>query len=123
MQKKLTVLFAFAIFVLVVGWAITPVQAHCEPPHDHKKCPGGNGNGDGDGGGPRIGIVTNQLGGTAAAYITKVLLGGSYTKLQIKAFNNGSAEDLRARFDVLHFAYQSPRTIQASWTTKLLAFM
>ncbi len=29
MQKKLTVLFAFAIFVLVVGWTITPVQAHC----------------------------------------------------------------------------------------------
>ncbi|MEE8115244.1 MAG: hypothetical protein V3T23_12935, partial [Nitrososphaerales archaeon] len=29
MQKKLTVLFAFAIFVLVVGWAITPAQAHC----------------------------------------------------------------------------------------------
>ena len=27
MQKKLTVLFAFAIFVLVVGWAITPAQA------------------------------------------------------------------------------------------------
>jgi len=31
MQKKLTVLFAFAIFVLIIGWAITPVQAHeCE---------------------------------------------------------------------------------------------
>jgi len=30
MQKKLTVLFAFAIFVLVVGWAITPAQAHCK---------------------------------------------------------------------------------------------
>ena len=29
MQKKLTVLFAFAIFVLVVGWAVTPAQAHC----------------------------------------------------------------------------------------------
>ena len=30
MQKKLTVLFAFAIFVLVVGWAVTPAQAHCK---------------------------------------------------------------------------------------------
>ena len=44
MQKKLTVLFAFAIFVLVVGWAITPAQAHCSlnPTHDkghHKKNP------------------------------------------------------------------------------------
>ncbi len=28
MQKKLMVLFTFAIFVLVVGWAITPAQAH-----------------------------------------------------------------------------------------------
>ena len=28
MQKKLTVLFAFAFFVLLVGWAVTPVQAH-----------------------------------------------------------------------------------------------
>ncbi len=33
MQKKLTVLFAFAIFVLVLGWAITPVQAHCKGKH------------------------------------------------------------------------------------------
>jgi len=33
MQKKLTVLFAFAIFVLVVGWAITPAQAHCKKNH------------------------------------------------------------------------------------------
>jgi len=31
MQKKLTVLFAFAIFVLVVGWTVTPVQAHVGP--------------------------------------------------------------------------------------------
>ncbi len=36
MQKKLTVLFAFAIFVLVVGWAITPVQADPpRPTHNH----------------------------------------------------------------------------------------
>jgi len=36
MQKKLTVLFAFAIFVLLVGWAVTPVQAHPGTPKD---CP------------------------------------------------------------------------------------
>ena len=30
MQRKLIVLFAFAIFVLVVGWAVTPAQAHCK---------------------------------------------------------------------------------------------
>ena len=35
MQKKLTVLFAFAIVVLVVGWAITPAQAHNCPDHHH----------------------------------------------------------------------------------------
>ena len=43
MQKKLTVLFAFAIFVLVVGWAITPAQA--DPPRpNHNHGGGGNGN-------------------------------------------------------------------------------
>jgi len=36
MQKKLTILFAFAIFVLVLGWAITPVQADPpRPTHNH----------------------------------------------------------------------------------------
>jgi len=39
MQKKLTVLFAFAFFVLLVVWAVTPAQAHCkgkhQPPHEH----------------------------------------------------------------------------------------
>lgn len=43
MQKKLTVLFAFAIFMLVVGWAVTlhahscdrkPGHIHCEPTPD-----------------------------------------------------------------------------------------
>jgi len=40
MQKKLTVLFAFAIFVLVLGWAIKPVSAHTKfcPDPDHKHC-------------------------------------------------------------------------------------
>ena len=40
MQKKLTVLFAFATFVLIVGWAITPAQAHCQGVHsgDHRHC-------------------------------------------------------------------------------------
>ena len=38
MEKKLTVLFMFAMFVLVVGWAITPAQAHCsgDPNHNAK---------------------------------------------------------------------------------------
>ena len=44
MQKKLTVLFAFAIFVLVVGWAITPVQAHCKDKGPHlEHCNGDDG--------------------------------------------------------------------------------
>ena len=56
MLKKLTVLFAFAFFVLVVSWAIT-LQAHtgdpCPHKEGHKHCNGGNGDGDGgDGGRP-----------------------------------------------------------------------
>jgi len=57
MQKKLTVLFAFAIFVLVVGWALTPAQAHTgnpcphEPKNpDHKHCTGDPPLDDGGGG-------------------------------------------------------------------------
>ncbi len=49
MQKILTILFAFAIFVLIVGWAITPAQADC--PHrddpNHRHCQGVS-EGDGD---------------------------------------------------------------------------
>ena len=40
MQKKPKILFAFAIFVLIVGWTITPAQADC--PHkeneNHRHC-------------------------------------------------------------------------------------
>ncbi len=46
MQKKLTILFAFAIFVLLVGWSITPAQAHikfCESDLEHKHCTGNDG--------------------------------------------------------------------------------
>ncbi len=124
MQKKLTALFAFAIFVLLVGWANTPAQAHpCDrdPVPTHKHCK------DNEPGpeptGPRIAIVANNFGGGgAAAYITKALLGGSYTKLQIKNFNTWDAVMPRAEFDVLHFAYSSPPSIDASWP-KLEAFM
>jgi len=41
MLNKLRILWAFAIFVLVVGWAITPAQAHDCSRHDdktHKHC-------------------------------------------------------------------------------------
>ena len=52
MQKKLTNLFAFAIFMLVVGWAITPAQANC--PHmgrtDHPHCRNQGGTGAQGGG-------------------------------------------------------------------------
>ena len=57
MQKKLTVLFAFAIFVLVLGWSITPAPAHCkksEPPHHDGKC-------GGVGGDPTIGLCQAAL--------------------------------------------------------------
>ena len=46
MQKKLTILFAFAIFVLVVGWAITPAQAN--PPDQIGKHNHGGGGGGSD---------------------------------------------------------------------------
>jgi len=49
MQKNLTILFAFAIFVLVLGWSITPAQAHCKDP-DHFDC----NKGDDDGRTPTI---------------------------------------------------------------------
>ena len=54
MQKKLTVLFAFAIFVLLVGWAVTPAQAHCKKNHANAGPPHCNGDpplDDGDGSG------------------------------------------------------------------------
>ncbi len=46
MQKKLAILFAFAIFVLVVGWAITPAQAN--PPDQIGKHNHGGGGGGSD---------------------------------------------------------------------------
>lgn len=55
MQKKLVILFTFAIFMLLVGWAVTPAHAHCigKAKHDakHGNCGGGGGGGSGDGGG------------------------------------------------------------------------
>ena len=47
MLKNLTILCAFAIFVLVVGWAITPAEAHCKKP-DHGDCNSGGGGGGED---------------------------------------------------------------------------
>ena len=51
MQKKLTVLFAFAIFVLVMGLAITPTMTeavNCKKNPSHRNCT------DGDGGGATV---------------------------------------------------------------------
>ena len=55
MHRKLTILFAFAFFVLVIGWTVQPVHAHgpgvdggC--PHNrqnHPHCAQGGGNGGG----------------------------------------------------------------------------
>ncbi len=49
MQKKLTVLFAFAIFLLLVGWAVTPAQAHHDPGHS------------GGGGGKTAGTIVTTM--------------------------------------------------------------
>ncbi len=35
-----TSLFVFAVSALVLGWSITPAQAHCMAPHSHKNCNG-----------------------------------------------------------------------------------
>ncbi len=87
MQKKLTVLFAFAIFVLVVGWAITPAQAHiADPgedcPHttnlDHKHCtPPGDPTPGGGAGGKDTSLIitfvdTGDLLSDDGSYIDKV---------------------------------------------------
>ena len=52
MHRKLTILFSFAFFVLLVVWAITPAQADTGTPCPHKKnthphCQAGSGNGNG----------------------------------------------------------------------------
>ena len=46
MQKKLTVLFAFAIFMLLIGWTITPAQAN--PPDQNGRHNHGGGGGGSD---------------------------------------------------------------------------
>ncbi len=72
--------------------------------------------------GPTIAIVDTNFGdGTAPAFITEKL-GGIYTKVSVSNFNNWDPQTLRQKFDVLHFAYLSPKSIDANWT-KLLAFM
>lgn len=48
MQKKLTVLFAFAIFVLVIGVHIDTYACHKEGGSNHKDC------GDGGGAGGKV---------------------------------------------------------------------
>ena len=55
MLRKLTILFAFAFFVLVIGWTVQPVHAHgdevtCLEFHkrvSHPHCQAGDGNGNG----------------------------------------------------------------------------
>ena len=75
---------------------------------------------------PRIGAVANQFESTPAAGFIADALGGSYTKLQIKTFNNmnsvAEAAVLRAKYDVLLFNYQGPNSIRASMD-RLLFFM
>ncbi len=40
LPRTLTALCAFAVFVLVLGWALTPAQAHCDGRHsgNHPHC-------------------------------------------------------------------------------------
>ena len=120
MQKKLTVLFTFAIFVLIVGWAIIPAHADC--PHrnrfDHRHCrdepppvPVG----------PVVASVENQLSSHAVQQITKAMP-GTYITISPKNFNKRSALKLRQQADVLFFPWSGPSSIRANWD-KLVAFM
>jgi len=56
MLRKLTILFAFAFFVLVLGWTVQPVHAHgdelnCPHKEGHKHGQPDGGNGDNGGSG------------------------------------------------------------------------
>jgi len=76
MQKNLTVLFAFAIFVLVVGWAITPVSAHCKPNGPHvAHC---NGDPPSDDGGANIRVTVFITDAVGDGLMSDG--GGAYTK-------------------------------------------
>ena len=123
MQKKLTVLFAFAIFVLVMGWAITPVQAD-PPPHNH---------GGGGGGEPPIEpclefLCIADVGRTGNSDTPASQFGGTYTKIESNQFDQllqalpDSLEILCAAFDVLIFNWNSPKIKNLNWQ-RLLDYM
>ncbi len=72
---------------------------------------------------PIIAVVSNSFhGGGAVGHITSEILGGISTNVSVSKFNRLSASDLRKRYDVLHLAYQSNRSIDLDWP-KLLLFM
>jgi len=81
MQNKLTILFTFAIFVLVVGWANTSAQAHhCKG--SHKNAPECNGGGGGGGGG----------GGESAEY--SVTISGAVLGQSVEPWSAGNRHNI-----------------------------
>jgi len=140
MQKKLTLLFAFAIFVLVVGWAIMPAQAHdcsrhvdkthkhCDPPTDPEPtieaCPLDK---------LCIASVGRRHRPPAREYAE--LNDGNYTEISSSRFSQilgtlfegdaqaeGNAEALCNAYHVLIIEYSSPKINNLNWQ-RLLDYM
>jgi len=137
MQKKLTVLFTFAIFVLLVGWAVTPAQAHHKD--DHDKGGGGGGNGDPeptieecvDENEPCIADVGKTSGTETPTPASEYNLNnGYYVKIESNEFDKilqtlteeEPAVALCNAYDVLVFNWNSPTIKNLNWQ-RLLDYM
>jgi len=119
MQKYLTVLFAFAIFVLIVGWTITPVQAHHRPGHSRGGddesiivgCPDGR---------PCIGDIGRLSGpGMTPANLYAMDNQLNYTEITNSQFDKillaVTAQDLCDAYDLLIFNWRSNTLEELSW--------
>jgi len=141
MQKKLTVLFAFAIFVLVVGVHFDTNACHKEGGSDKKDCDGGGGGGDGE---PTIVPCTVDLciasvgrrhRPPAREYAEEFGDKGNYTEISSSRFSEilgtlfegdaqaeGDAEALCNAYHVLIIEYSSPKINNLNWQ-RLLDYM
>jgi hypothetical protein len=74
---------------------------------------------------PWIAVCCSQkkeLGGNSAKQIAEVL-GGSYSTLKAKRFNEMSPEELAGTYDVLIFYWKNSENVNADWTTRLIPYM
>ena len=142
MQKKLTVLFAFAIFVLVVGVHFDTNACHKEGGSDKKDCDGGGGGGGGD---PTIeecpldelciASVGRRHRPPAREYAEQFGIQGNYTEISSSRFSEilgtlfegdaqteGDAQALCDAYHVLIVEYSSPKINNLNWQ-RLLDYM